>query len=92
VIKSFKHKGLAELWEKGHTARIDSKLHARILRRLDRLDVAVMPAEMNLPGFDFHPLRGFKPIRYTVHINGPWCVTFAFEGTDAVDVNWEQYH
>jgi proteic killer suppression protein len=92
VIKSFKHKGLAELWENGRTARIDSKLHARILRRLDRLDVAVAPVEMNLPGFDFHALRGFKPARYTVHVNGPWCVTFAFEGTDAVDVNWEQYH
>jgi proteic killer suppression protein len=92
VIKTFKHKGLAELWEKGRTARIDSKLHARILRRLDRLDVATTPAEMNLPGFDFHVLRGFKPIRYTVHVNGPWCVTFAFEGTGALDVNWEQYH
>jgi proteic killer suppression protein len=92
VIKTFKHKGLAELWEKGRTARIDSKFHARILRRLDRLDVAVAPVEMNLPGFDFHALRGFRPTRYTVHINGPWCITFAFEGADATDVNWEQYH
>jgi len=28
---------------------------------------------MNLPGFDFHPLKGFKPTRYSVHVNGPWC-------------------
>jgi hypothetical protein len=31
---------------------------------------------MNIPGFDFHALRGFYPIRYTVHVNGPWCITF----------------
>ena len=34
-------------------------------------------------------LRGFKPPRYSVHVNGPWCVTFEFEG-GAPD--FEQYH
>ncbi len=61
MIKSFKSKGLAELWEKGRTGKIDAKMQARILRRLDRLDVVVRPEEMNVPGFDFHSLRGFKP-------------------------------
>ncbi len=54
MIRSFKSKGLAELWEKGRTGRIDTKMHARIFRRLDRLDVIVRPEEMNVPGFDFH--------------------------------------
>jgi len=79
VIKSFKSKGLAELWEKGRTGKVDANMHTRILRRLDRLDVAARPEEMNVPGFDFHPLRGFKPARYSVHVNGPRCVTFEFE-------------
>ena len=59
-------------------------MQARILRRLDRLDVIVRPEEMNIPGFDFHPLRGFKPTRYSVHVNGPWCITFEFEKGDFV--------
>jgi proteic killer suppression protein len=92
VIKSFKGKGLAELWAKGTSAKIDAKMHKRILRRLDALDAAAKPEDMNLPGFDFHALKGFDPTRYTVHINGPWCVTFAFDGADAVDVEFEQYH
>lgn len=29
---------------------------------------------MDLPGFDFHALKGFNPTRYTVHVNGPWCI------------------
>ena len=92
MIRSFAHKGLAELWSKGRSAKIDFKLQARILRRLDRLDAATRPEEMNIPGFDFHPLRGYSPTRYTVHVNGPWCITFAFEDGDAVAVDFEQYH
>jgi proteic killer suppression protein len=55
-------------------------------------DVIVRPEEMNVPGFDFHPLRGFKPMRYSVHVNGPWCITFEFEDGDACRVDFEQYH
>lgn len=47
---------------------------------------------MNVPGFDFHPLRGFVPIRYSVHVNGPWCIAFEFEGGNAYRVDFEQYH
>jgi toxin HigB-1 len=92
VIKSFTSRPLAELWSAGRTARIDARLHRRILLRLDRLDVASLPAEMNVPGFDFHALRGFKPARYSVHVNGPWCITFSFDQGDAVEVDFEQYH
>jgi proteic killer suppression protein len=92
VIRSFKSKGLAELWEKGRTGKIDAKMQTRILRRLDRLDVIVRPEEMNVPGFDFHPLRGFKPPRYSAHVNGPWCITFEFKDGDACRVDFEQYH
>jgi len=67
-------------------------MHRRILARLDRLNVAARPEEMNLPGFDFHALKGFKPARYTVHVNGPWCITFEFKDGDALKVDFEQYH
>jgi toxin HigB-1 len=92
VIKSFKSKALAELWEKARTAKIDKKMHDRILRRLDRLDAAATPSEMHVPGFDFHPLRGFQPTRYSVHVNGPWCITFEFDEGNACRVDFEQYH
>jgi proteic killer suppression protein len=91
MIKSFRHKDLQSLWTSGKS-RIDSRLHARILRRLDALDAAMQAQDMDVPGFDFHALRGFDPTRYTVHVNGPWCITFAFNGGDAEQVDWEQYH
>ena len=92
MIRSFKNKALAELWERGQSAKIDARMYNRILARLDRLDVAIRPDEMNVPGFDFHALRGFKPMRYSVHVNGPWCITFEFEDGDASRVDFEQYH
>ncbi|BCH26719.1 plasmid maintenance system killer protein [Mesorhizobium sp. L-8-3] len=92
MIRSFKNKALADLFRTGKTAKIDAKMHKRILVRLDRLEVAERPEDMNLPGFNFHALNGFDPTRYTVHVNGPWCITFEFEGKDAPRVEFEQYH
>lgn len=92
MIRSFRSKGLQELWAKGATAKIDAKFHKRVLARLDALEAAERPDDLNIPGFDFHSLKGFKPTRYTMHVNGPWCMTFEFDGKDATQVDFEQYH
>lgn len=92
MIKGWKHKGLRELFETGRTGKIQNKFHERISERLDALDIAASPPAMDIPGYDFHALKGFKPKRYTVHVNGPWCITFEFDGVDAVKVDFEQYH
>ena len=92
MIKTFKNKGLADLFKDETTSRIDKRLHSRILERLDALDAASSPEDMNIPGFDFHALQGHNPTRFTVHVNGPWCITFGWEGEDAVAVDLEQYH
>src|SRR3954454_4396048 len=60
--------------------------------RLHRLEVAVQAEEMNVPGFDFHSLQGFNPKRYSVHVNGPWCITFELGDGEACRVDFEQYH
>ena len=92
MIKTFRSKGLAELWSKDLTSRIDRRLHERILQRLDALDAAGEAEDMDVPGFDFHPLKGFARRRYTIHVNGPWCITFEFSEGDAHRVDFEQYH
>ncbi len=64
----------------------------RALLMLDALDAAVKPSDLHLPGFDFHRLRGYRPPRYSIHINGPWCITFEFLEGEVERVNLEQYH
>ena len=46
---------------------------------------------MHLPGFDFHALQRLRR-RYTIHVNGPCCLTYEFEDGDAWRVDLEPYH
>ena len=91
MIKSFRHKGLAELFEYGRSSKIRQDLQQRLLRRLDALDQAETLGELNIPGFNFHGLQG-KPKRYSIHANGPWCITFEWQDGQALKVDLEQYH
>lgn len=91
MIKSFKHKGLAELFERGHSRRIRLDLQMRSLRRLEALDQAESLTDLIVPGFNFHGLRGI-PKRYSIHVNGPWSITFEWEDGEALRVDFEQYH
>ena len=91
MIESFKHKGLQEHFEKGTSAKVLKALTGRVLRRLDAIDVAKTPEALNVPGFDFHGLQG-KPKRCSVHVNGPWCTTFEWQGENAMKLDLENYH
>jgi len=91
MIKSFRHKGLKQLFMTGRSSKVGADLQARALRRLDALDAAKAPDQLKVPGFDFHALRG-RPKRYSIHVNGPWCITFEWKDGDAVRVDLEQYH
>jgi proteic killer suppression protein len=92
MIASFASKGLMELFETGKTAKIDAKMQKKALRILDALDKAKRLEDLNLPGFGFHSLKGHNPRRYAMSVNGPWRVTFEFDGVDARGVDFEQYH
>lgn len=92
MIRSFRHKALERFFTSGDRRKIDAKQAERILRILDRLDAATKPGDLNLPGFDFHPLRGERKGTYSVSVSGNWRITFRHEAGDALDVNLEDYH
>lgn len=91
MIRSFVHKGLKQLFETGQSAKVGADLVTRCKRRLDAINAATSPEELNVPGFDFHALEG-KPKRYTVHVNGPYCITFEWRDGDAWRIDLENYH
>jgi len=91
MIKCFKHKGLKTLFMTGHSSKIRHDLQKRALRRLDAMDAARALDELVIPGFDFHGLEG-KPKRYSIHINGPFCLTFEWADGDIYRVDLENYH
>jgi proteic killer suppression protein len=59
---------------------------------LDRLDIAIRPGDMNVPGWQFHPLKGTPKGRGAVSVSGNLGLTFAFDGDDAIDIDLEDYH
>lgn len=92
MIKTFKHKGLKELVERGATRRIDVKLQGRCKLVLDMLNVATHTQQLAQPGWNLHPLHQFKPLRWSIWISGAWRITFEFDKGDAYRVDLEQYH
>lgn len=91
-ITSFQHKGVEQFFLRGSKAGIQPAHASKLARQLARLNVAAAPQDMNLPGWDFHPLKGQDAGRYAVSVNGNWRLTFMFEGTDAVLVDYLDYH
>jgi proteic killer suppression protein len=91
VIESFRHKGLKKLFETGKSAKLDARLQQRCLDVLDALDVANALNDLNLPGFNLHKLQG-KRVRHSIHVNGPWTITFEWNPPKASKVDLEQYH
>jgi proteic killer suppression protein len=91
MIRSFKHKGLAELFERGRSRRVRQDLQRRCVRRLEALDHAESLTDLHVPGFNVHGLQGI-PTRDSIHVNGLWCITFEWEEGDALRVDLEQYH
>ena len=47
---------------------------------------------MDLPGFRLHPLTGELRDHYAVSVSGNWRVTFRFEDSHVVDVDYTDYH
>ena len=57
-----------------------------------KLELRQRPEDMNLPGFGWHPLKGARKGTYAVEVSGNWRLTYRFSGTEATDVDLEDYH
>ena len=91
MIKSFRHKGLKQLYSKGRTAIIGSVYQASCIEILNALEIAEAAEEMEIAGFDFHALKGNYRGRYAVSVNKNWRITFGWDD-GAVQVDLEDYH
>ena len=84
----FSHKGLGESYQSGSKQGIIPSHAARLGRLLDLvLTPPQSPQDMNLPGFDFHSLKGGRSKKWAVSVNGNWRIVFGFQGADAIDVD-----
>lgn len=67
--------------------------HVTKLRRiLSALDVAESTADLAIPSFRTHPLKGDRPGTSSIWVSGNWRVPFRFVNTDIELVGYEDYH
>jgi toxin HigB-1 len=78
VIRTIRHKGLRRLYEDDDARGVVSE-HAEKLRDvLARLDAAAAIADMDLPGFRLHPLKGELKGLWAVTVRANWAGDFPF--------------
>ena len=92
MIRTFRHKGLRQLFETGKSRSVAAELQRRLVRQMDFLNRATQPADMNLPGFRLHELKGERKGTWSVTVSGNWRLTFSFRDGGAFDVDLEDYH
>jgi proteic killer suppression protein len=92
MIVSFRHKGLRLLYEHGDRRRVPSEYADKVERILARLDEAVAPANMDIPGYRLHQLKGDLAGYWAVSVSGNWRIIFRFNGIHADDVDLVDYH
>ena len=91
MIKSFKHKGLAQFFSTGSHAKVQAKHAERLKLILTLLNGATHAGHLNAPALRLHPLKG-KPKSWSVWVDENYRVIFRFEGEHAVEVDYGDYH
>ena len=91
VIRTFRHKGLKQLFETGKSGAVAPDLARRAKLVLDYLDAAITVYDTGIAGLRLHELKGERKATWSVTVSGNWRITFAFRDGDAYEVNLEDY-
>ena len=92
MIRSFRHKGLEAFFLRGSKAGIQPRHAAKLRLILSTLDAARRPLDLNAPGWRLHALQGQSQGLYAVTVSANWRIVFRFEGGNALDVDYLDYH
>jgi proteic killer suppression protein len=92
MIRSFRHRGLKRLHERGDASRVHAAHRGRIARILGYLDMARSPRDMDFPGLRLHPLTGNLSGYWSVSVSGNWRIVFRFVDHHVIDVDLVDYH
>jgi toxin HigB-1 len=92
MIASFRHKGLRQLFEDDNPRGVNAEHVRKIRQILALLDAAQSVADLDLPTFRLHPLRGDLKGFWSITVRANWRIIFRFEVSKAFDVDLVDYH
>ncbi len=59
---------------------------------LTSLETAESPADLNLPGYRLHPLKGDRKGQWALSVSGNLRLVFEFDDCDVTDLELVDYH
>ena len=92
MIRSFRHRGLKRLYERGDRSQVGADMLNRVENILAKLYTSDAPEKMKLPGYRLHPLKGDLAGYWAVTVRANWRIIWRFEGADVVEVDLIDYH
>jgi toxin HigB-1 len=92
MVRSIRHKGLKRLYEDDDPRGVQAEHLVKVRDILARLDAARAVSDMDLAGFRLHPLKGEWKGFWAVTVRANWRIVFRFDGNDACDVDYLDYH
>lgn len=92
MIKSFKHKGLQIYWENGDSSKLKQTDLKKIEDILDTISSATDLRSCAMPGKRIHPLKEFKPYRYSLDVSANYRIVFEFKDGNAYNVDYIDTH
>ena len=92
MILSIRHKGLRRLYDNDDLRGVIAEHVTKLRDILARLDAATTVKDMDLPGFQLHPLKGDLKGFWAVTVRANWRVIFRFVAHNATDVDYLDYH
>jgi toxin HigB-1 len=93
MIRSFKCKETARIWQGQSSRKFPGDIQDRALRKLRQLDAATTVEDLhNPPGNRLETLKGDRAGQMSIRINDQWRICFRWSKGDADDVEIVDYH
>ena len=92
MIRSFRHRGLRQLWLRADARRLPPALVERIRSILAALDGPIPLQGLSRPTFRLHPLRGDRRGLWSVRVSANWRIVSRIEGSLVFDIDLIDYH
>ena len=92
MIRTFRHKGLRQLFEDDNPRGVNAEHVRKIKQMLALLHAAEKIADVDYATFRLHPLKGELSGFWSLTVRANWRIIFRFENGGVSDVDFVDYH
>lgn len=93
VIKSFKDKETARVWDQEYSSKLPGNIQERALMKLQQLHAAGSLKDLSIPASNqLEALKGDRKGQYSIRVNRQWRICFRWKEGHATEVEIADYH